>query len=88
MLLEPGYDLTVNNSLTLNGGTLTVTGVAGVTPVIHLKGNVVRNAGAFNHGNGKILFEGASPQTIAGALNFYDVVKMFLNLKYCLVIPH
>lgn len=71
--LTPGFDLTVNDTLVLDGGTLSVTGIAGTTPLIHLKGNVVRTAGTFNHGNGKVILDGTSLQTISGNFSFYHV---------------
>ncbi len=76
MTLEPGRDLTVNNELLFEGGVLNVTSTAGVSPVIHLRGDFTKTTGAFNNGNGKIIFDGTFPQTISGNVNItlHDVV--------------
>lgn len=76
MTLEAGRDLTVNNELLFEGGVLNVTSTAGVTPVIHLKGDFTKSTGTFINGNGKLIFDGTFPQTISGNIGIalHDVV--------------
>lgn len=73
MLLVPGASLVVSNSLLIHGGTLHVTGTAADAPEIRVGGNLVKNAGTFNAGQGTVVLNGSNPQIISGALTFHHL---------------
>lgn len=74
MTLVPGSNLTVTDSLILNGGTLITASVGGLSPELHIKGHFVQKSGAFQPGTSKVVINGSGNQTISGTLRFHHLM--------------